>query len=136
MLGLIAWIVAAVLPESSVNAAELIMYRRAGCPWCQAWDRDVGPIYGKTDIGRRIPLRRVDLDSERPQIVLRSPIIYTPTFVLAVQNREIGRIEGYPGESFFWELLERLAQRLQSRQPNGLSTAVSTAVRKQLVGTI
>jgi hypothetical protein len=86
------------------------MYRRVGCPWCAAWDREVGPIYGKTDIGRRFPLRMIELGTEQPQLVLRSPIIYTPTFVLVEQNRELGRIEGYPGEAFFWQLLERLVR--------------------------
>lgn len=97
---------------SSVSAAELLMYRRQGCPWCLAWDRDIGPIYARTDIGRLAPIRLVDLDRERPQIVLKGPVIYTPTFVLAEDGREIGRIEGYPGEVHFWGRLEQLAQRL------------------------
>ena len=95
------------------------MYRRDGCPWCQAWDREVGPIYGKTDLGRRIPLRMVDLDRERPAAALKSPIIYTPTFVLVEDGREIGRIQGYPGDSFFWELLDRLVEQLSSGLPDG-----------------
>jgi hypothetical protein len=97
---------------SSVSAAELVMYRRQGCPWCLAWDRDVGPIYGKTDVGQRAPLRKVDLDRERAKIALKTPIIYTPTFVLVEQDREVGRIEGYPGEDNFWGLLDRLIERL------------------------
>ncbi len=43
---------------------------------------------------------------------LRSPILYTPTFVLVAGGREIGRIEGYAGEHFFWGQLERLVARL------------------------
>ena len=100
---------------SCADAAELQMYRRAGCPWCQAWDRDVGPIYPKTDIGRQIPLRMIDLDHERPQGSLRGPIIYTPTFVLVENAREVGRIEGYPGDTFFWGLLDRLVRQLNSK---------------------
>ena len=30
------------------------------------------------------------------------PIRYTPTFVLAEDGKEVGRIEGYPGDEFFW----------------------------------
>lgn len=97
---------------SSASAAELMMYRRQGCPWCLAWDRDIGPIYGKTDIGQRAPLRLVELDRERPQVVLKGRVIYTPTFVLVEQGRELGRIEGYPGETNFWGRLEQLAQQL------------------------
>ncbi|MCC6889191.1 MAG: thioredoxin family protein [Hyphomicrobiales bacterium] len=98
------------------------MYRRAGCPWCLAWDREVGPIYGKTDIGRAVPLRMIDLDGERPQVVLKGPVRYTPTFVLVEDGRELGRIEGYPGDSFFWGLLERLVRQRDS----GPRTSVPT----------
>jgi hypothetical protein len=96
---MIVALLAATTCGSLSYAAELQMYRRDGCPWCRAWDREVGPIYGKTDLGRRIPLRMVDLDRERPAAALKSPIIYTPTFVLVEGGREIGRIQGYPGEA-------------------------------------
>ena len=110
--------VAAALPGSSADAAELVMYRRAGCPWCQAWDREIGPVYGKTEIGRRLPVRLVALEGERPHVSLVSPIIYSPTFVMVDQDREVGRIEGYPGPDFFWGLLERLAQQLSPQTSN------------------
>lgn len=110
---LAALITVAVL-GSALSAAELQMYRRVGCPWCEAWDREVGPIYPKTDIGRRIPLRMVDLNGERPRVSLKTPIIYTPTFVLIDNGREVGRIQGYPGDAFFWGLLEQLVQQLNS----------------------
>jgi thioredoxin-related protein len=91
------------------RAAELYMYRSPGCPYCAAWDRAIGPIYGKTDLGRRAPLRHVDVTSRsQPQVVLTAPVRFTPTFVLVHEGRELGRIEGYPGEDFFWGLLERL----------------------------
>jgi hypothetical protein len=91
------------------TAAELVMFRRAGCPYCAAFDRVVGPIYPKTDIGKRLPLRQVDLDrSPDGKVTLVSPVRFTPTFVLVDQGRELGRLEGYPGEDFFWGLLERL----------------------------
>jgi thioredoxin-related protein len=94
-------------------AAELLMFRRAGCPWCRAWDEKVGPIYETTDIGRQAPIRMVDLDRDSmPTIALVRPVRHTPTFILADDGREIGRIEGYPGEDFFWGLLENLVQKL------------------------
>ena len=90
-------------------AAELVMYRRDGCPYCATWERVIGPVYPKTDIGKRIPLRQVDLDRKPDgKVVLISPVRFTPTFVLVDSGRELGRIEGYPGEDFFWGLLERL----------------------------
>jgi len=104
-IGLVATF-AAVAPAA---AAELVMFRAAGCPYCAAWDAAIGPIYPKTDIGKRIPLRQVDLArSKDGKVVLTSPIRFTPTFVLVDSGREIGRLEGYPGEDFFWGLLERL----------------------------
>lgn len=98
---------AAALSISSAPAAELIMVRQAGCPWCAVWDREIGPIYGKTEVGKRAPLRMADLH-DRLLITLKSPVIYTPTFLLVEKNREVGRIEGYSGDHFFWALLERL----------------------------
>ena len=35
-----------------------------------------------------------------------------PTFVLVEDGRELGRIEGYPGEDFFWGLLGKLLEKL------------------------
>ena len=91
------------------SAAELLMFRAAGCPYCVAWDRAIGPIYPKTDVGKRAPLRHVDISRRNDSsIALKSPVRFTPTFVLADKGRELGRIEGYAGEDFFWGLLERL----------------------------
>lgn len=91
------------------GAAELVMFRRAGCPYCAAFDRAIGPIYPKTDIGKRLPMRQVDLDrGPDGKVTLVSPVRFTPTFVLVESGRELGRLEGYPGEDFFWGLLERL----------------------------
>ena len=110
----LAWLgllLAAVAFASAADALELVMFRRAGCPWCTAWDREIGPIYGKTDIGRRVPLRLIDLErADWMSFALSSPVRFTPTFVLVDGDRELGRIEGYPGESFFWGLLERLLE--------------------------
>ncbi len=109
LLRLIAALAVAASLVAPAAAAELVMFRAAGCPYCDAWERAIGPIYPKTDIGKRIPLRPVDLERSRDgQVVLTSQIRFTPTFVLVDSGREIGRIEGYPGEDFFWGLLERL----------------------------
>jgi hypothetical protein len=101
---------------AQARAAELLMFRRAGCPWCLAWDEAVGPIYPKSDLGRRLPLRPVDLDRDPPPaVILVRPVRFTPTFVVVDEGREIGRIEGYPGEDFFWSLLDKLARSLPSQ---------------------
>ena len=118
---------AIVVLAGAVDAAELVMYRRAGCPWCALWDREIGPIYPKTDIGHRVPLRMVDLDrADNSAVRARSPIRYTPTFVLVEYGQEVGRIEGYPGDAFFWGLFERLLEQLPSQSPKGASAPVSS----------
>ena len=105
----------------AANAAELVMFRREGCPWCAQWDRELGRIYPKTEIGHRAPLRMLDISQAgNASLRLRAPIHYTPTFVLVEGGRELGRIEGYPGEAFFWGLLERLTAQLK-----GMSDAAS-----------
>jgi hypothetical protein len=98
---------------AAAQAAELLMFRKAGCPWCAAWDRQIGTAYGRTETGRRAPVRFVDMDrNEPPGAALRLPVRYSPTFVLVDAGREVGRIEGYPGEDFFWGLLEKLVAQL------------------------
>jgi hypothetical protein len=34
--------------------------------------------------------------------------VFTPTFVIIDAGKELGRIEGYAGDEFFWFLLNRL----------------------------
>ncbi|HWC91653.1 MAG TPA: thioredoxin, partial [Pseudolabrys sp.] len=88
------------------RAAELVMFTRAGCEWCAAFEREIAPVYGKTDEGRRAPLRRVDFDAARPaDLAFIEVERLTPLFVLIENGREIGRIRGYPGEDHFWGLL-------------------------------
>lgn len=126
---LLLLIIACGLPSTVASGAELYMFRRVGCPWCAAWDREIGPAYDKTEIGRRAPLRMVDIYGEHPPIALKGRIIYTPTFVLIENGREVGRIEGYPGNQFFWGLLEGLLQQLPREGAGDLSariTAIAT----------
>lgn len=116
------WLIALALIlgfASMADAAELVMFRRAGCPWCAKWDRAIAPIYPKTEAGRRVPLRQVDLErNSAPDVVLARPVRFTPTFVLVEGGREVGRIEGYPGEDFFWGLLENLISNLSKTMPD------------------
>lgn len=95
------------------RAAELVLFETPGCPWCQAWDAEIGEIYPKTAEGRAAPLRRLDLGAPRPpELAALSEIVYTPTFVLMSEGREVGRILGYLGEDQFWGLLGALMGRL------------------------
>ncbi|HEX2888464.1 hypothetical protein [Vineibacter terrae] len=96
-------------------AAELVMFHSRSCPWCAAWDRDIGPVYGKTPEGRLLALRRVDADrSTDGGVRLARPVDVTPTFVIVACGREVGRITGYPGEDHFWGLLGIEIERLRT----------------------
>jgi hypothetical protein len=87
----------------------LIMAEETGCMWCAMWDRQIAPIYPKTPEGRAAPLRKINIHGELPDdVVLTGRITYTPTFILVDEGREVSRIEGYPGEDFFWGLLGKM----------------------------
>jgi hypothetical protein len=107
----------------AARAAELVMFQQSGCAWCAVWLRDVGPIYPKSPEGRFAPLRQVDIRHPPAELTLEAPVTTTPTFVLVDDGREIGRITGYPGQSFFWELLSELLSRTKFRGETGAQSA-------------
>ena len=96
------------------------MFEQAGCAWCEAFDREIAPVYGKTEEGRRAPLRRVDIAQNMPpDLAFLDVERLTPLFVLVDQGREIGRIRGYPGEDHFWGLLGVLMKKLDAPGTSG-----------------
>ena len=100
-----------------VTAAELIMFERDGCPWCEKFDREVGPVYPKTPEGVRAPLRRLHIYKPLPgDLAFIKMERLTPLFVLVDDGREIGRIRGYPGDDLFWSQMAALMQRLDEAQ--------------------
>jgi len=105
---------------AGARAAELVMFERAGCEWCAAFDRDIAPIYGKSEEGLRTPLRRVDITQPMPpDLAFVQVERFTPLFVLVDQGREIGRIRGYPGPESFWMQIAVLFDRLQRLATGG-----------------
>ena len=109
MLGLL--LLVGTLPNS--NAAELIMFEQDHCSWCEAWNDEIGGIYHKTSEGKRAPLRRVNIHQPMPaQFNQIMPTVYTPTFVLWENGKEISRLRGYPGDEFFWYLLGQMLDKL------------------------
>ena len=88
---------------STAQSAELYLFEDEHCPWCQKWDEEIGVIYDMTEESCQAALRRFGpLDDIPEDVRLNDPISITPTFVLVHKSREAGRIEGYPGEDFFW----------------------------------
>jgi len=95
------------LPALS-QTAELLMVEQHGCHWCERWNAEIGPIYPKTEEAQRAPLRRVMIRDLPEDVAFTSPPVFTPTFVLIDEGRELGRIEGYAGDEFFWFVLGQL----------------------------
>lgn len=94
------------LPIPASAETYLLMAEEHGCAWCARWDEEISHIYPKTDEGRTAPLQRYDLHGETPKdVTLARRVSFTPTFILITDGVEVGRIEGYPGEDFFWSLL-------------------------------
>lgn len=94
-------------------AAELIMVEEPGCMWCARWEAELGAIYPKTAEGKAAPLRKIEIRETKDDatgIAFARPVLFTPTFVLVEDGQELGRIEGYPGEDFFWGLLSGLLE--------------------------
>lgn len=114
--GLLALAIFALVP-SAVSAGELqlLMFEQPGCIYCAAWNEEVAPEYPLTAEGKAAPLRRLQLRAPLPdRIAILAPPVFTPTFVLVEDGVETGRIEGYPGEDFFWPLLAGLIADAQA----------------------
>lgn len=104
------------LPIPAVAQTYLLMAEEDGCPWCARWDQDIAGIYPKTPEGQAAPLRRFDIHSDAPDgVVFDSRVTFTPTFILVRDGKEVGRIEGYPGEDFFWGLLGMMLKRADTQ---------------------
>ncbi|MGM5027440.1 thioredoxin fold domain-containing protein [Tardiphaga sp. 862_B3_N4_1] len=113
-------VMTAALSPSIADASELLMFERDGCVWCARWNREIAPVYDRTDEVKLLPLRRIDMDRDKsPGVALASPVRFTPTFLIVDNNgREIGRITGYMNDESFWSLLGKYAARLTNSQPN------------------
>ena len=99
----------ALLALPTLAETRLIMAEEDGCVWCARWNEEIAPIYPKTPEGRAAPLQRLDVHDPPPEALqFARSLHFTPTFVLMVDGVEASRIEGYPGEDFFWGLLGQM----------------------------
>lgn len=90
----------------------LVMVEEEGCGYCRRWHSEVGPGYPNSDEGRRAPLVSINIASKEAGRFPR--IVFTPTFILTREGKEIGRITGYPGADFFWSLLGDMLRKLDA----------------------
>jgi hypothetical protein len=97
-------------PEIDIAAAPavLVMISDPGCPYCARWEREVAPGYVASDDGKLAPLvRRYRHDRD---IAFIPRVVFSPTFVMLVRGREVGRIVGYGGADLFWMQLAALIE--------------------------
>ena len=81
----------------------LLMITSDHCPWCVAFEEEVGDIYDRTPEAELYPLLRVDFFGEVPARFRHlAEAVVTPTFIFIKDSEEIGRIVGYPGSELFW----------------------------------
>ena len=100
--------------SSPVTAAEMVMFEQAGCAWCKRFNEEIAPAWPNTAEGQRAPLRRVDIHQPLPADLAGIPIErFTPTFVLVEDGKEIARLRGYPGDQFFWALVDDMLAKLE-----------------------
>lgn len=87
---------------------ELLMITSDFCPYCMAWERDIGQIYNKSPYASVLPLTKIEYGTSFPKdIQLASDIKGTPTFIILDDRNEIDRIIGYSdAEMFWWQISE------------------------------
>lgn len=106
-----AFVVLGWVQVASADLA-LVMVEEKGCLWCAKWNEEIAHKYPKTPEGRAAPLRRHDIHAAVPDdLHFERRLTFTPTFVLVEDGRELSRIEGYPGEDFFWSVLGEMITR-------------------------
>ena len=102
-LALCAALILAAFPYVAAAGTRLIMVTSDYCPFCQAWERDVGIVYDKSPYAPDLPLTRIDMGSAMPEgVVLSKPVVGTPTFLVIRDGREIDRQRGYDDAEMFW----------------------------------
>lgn len=104
-----AGLLALTMGTAAAAETRLVMAEEDGCIWCARWNEELGDIYPKTGAGKAAPLVRIDVHAPRTEgLTFARSLHFTPTFVLMIDGAEVSRIEGYPGEDFFWGLLEKM----------------------------
>ncbi|MCQ0969060.1 SoxS protein (plasmid) [Paracoccus sp. TK19116] len=104
---------------------RLLMVEQRGCVYCARWDQEIGPGYAASEEGRAAPLLRVDIDGPWPDGLAIGPRpVITPTFILLDHGIEVGRIDGYVGEAYFYPVLRETFSDLDRSRGPGAGTAV------------
>lgn len=105
VLKIVILALALLAPAPALAERFLYMAEEDGCFWCAKWNTEIAHIYPKTIEGRTAPLKRFDVHDTPPDVTFAKRVHFTPTFILVEDGQEKARLEGYPGEDFFWGLL-------------------------------
>ena len=98
---------------------NLLMIDDTSCSYCDLWEEEIGFMYSKSQEGKLAPLIRYQYGEKLPQeIKLLSEPVFTPTFILLEDNKEQFRIDGYPGEEFFWSFLSEYINKIKINKNN------------------
>lgn len=107
-----AFSVAALLTSlgTASYAAELVMVELRSCLYCKKFNWEMAPKYEASQIGKEIPLRRVNQRNWPDDLknVERPP--FTPVFILVENGKEKGRFFGYTSPAAFEKNLSRLVK--------------------------
>lgn len=95
------------LAHVDAPGVTLMMVEEPGCHFCRKWHAEIGPGYSSTAEGRFAPLKRVVGRGAR-ELQGLAPVVYTPTFIVMREGRELGRLAGYPGADYFYPELKPL----------------------------
>ncbi|MBU3028566.1 SoxS protein [Paracoccus marinaquae] len=105
-----------------VAPMRLLMVEARDCDESAAWRRQIGGGYAASPVGRAAPLLLVDFGGPWPDgIVLGRRPNVTPTFVLLRRGMELDRIEGYPGEQFFYPRVAAMLRKAGTGVEGGRS---------------
>ena len=106
--------------DTTTHSAPVLIYIYSPeCGACRQFDREVGPIYSKTDESIALPMERVlieDWQADRHQLVecASADVIGTPTFLQIRNCQELDRITGYSDAELFWLGHRRMMNRIES----------------------
>lgn len=122
-------VVAVISQPGQARAAELVFYMSEACGVCDRWKEEVGGIYPKTDEAKTLPLRTVSVHDDPPaDLAFVKGVMYTPTFVVVEDGREVGRIVGYISDYFFWEKVSEFAGQVDAVKAAETASACSGPV--------
>ena len=81
---------------------ELVMFSSPLCTHCVHFEQNVAPGYKDHALSKIAPLSSVNMDEQGTGIYhLKEPIEVLPTFVIIKNGKEVGRLAGYPEQTYF-----------------------------------